>query len=236
VYAHQGEMYLVSSLDLDERIALVAQSEPGYTTMAREITGIEVAAELVRADWGEAAVCFGDVQVCRQVVSYTRRSLDTGMADDEIALTLPERSLATRAVWWTIAPGQRAALAARGLDLAGAAHAAEHASIGLLPLLAACDRWDVGGVSADLHPRTGRLTVFVYDGHAGGAGFAERGFATADRWLAATAEAIAGCECAAGCPSCIQSPKCGNGNEPLSKRGAIALLDCLLAGRPAQSG
>ncbi len=236
VYAHQGEMYLVSTLDLDERIALVEQSDPGYTTMAREITGIEVAAELVRADWGEAAVCFGDVQVCRQVVSYTRRSLDTGMVDDEIALTLPERSLATRAVWWTIAPGQRAALAARGVDLAGAAHAAEHASIGMLPLLAACDRWDVGGVSADLHPRTGRLSVFVYDGHTGGAGFAERGFATADRWLAATAEAIAGCECTAGCPSCIQSPKCGNGNEPLSKQGAIALLDCLLAGRPAQAG
>ena len=235
VYPHQGEMYLVSRLDLDERIALVEQSDPGYTTMAREITGIEVAAELVRADWGEAAVCFGDVQVSRQVVSYTRRSLETGMLDDEIGLDLPERSLATRAVWWTISSSQRAALAARGVDLAGAAHAAEHASIGMLPLLAACDRWDVGGVSADLHPRTGRLTVFVYDGHVGGAGFAERGFATAGHWLAATAEAIASCECTAGCPSCIQSPKCGNGNEPLAKQGAIALLHCLLAGRPVSS-
>jgi DEAD/DEAH box helicase domain-containing protein len=236
VYPHQGEMYLVSRLSLDERIALVEQADPGYTTMAREITGIEVAAELIRSDWGEAAVCFGDVQVSRQVVSYTRRSLETGMADDEIGLELPERSLATRAVWWTISPAQRARLAAGGVDLAGAAHAAEHAAIGMLPLLAACDRWDVGGVSADLHPRTGRLTVFVYDGHTGGAGFAERGFATAARWLAATAEAIAGCDCSAGCPSCIQSPKCGNGNHPLAKGGAIALLGCLLAGAPAGPG
>jgi DEAD/DEAH box helicase domain-containing protein len=236
VYPHQGEMYVVRRLDLTDRIALVEQADPGYATVAREVTGIEVAAELVRASWGEAAVCFGDVQVSRQVVSYTRRSLETGMVDDEIGLDLPERSLATRAVWWTISPAQRASLAADGVDLAGAAHAAEHASIGMLPLLAACDRWDVGGVSADLHPKTGRLTVFVYDGHAGGAGFAERGFATAGRWLAATAEAIASCECTGGCPSCIQSPKCGNGNQPLAKDGAIALLNRLLAGRPAESG
>jgi DEAD/DEAH box helicase domain-containing protein len=233
VYPHQGEIYLVRRLDLDEQVALVEQSDPGYITMAREITGIEVAAELQRAKWGQAAVCFGDVQVSRQVVSYTARSLETGMADDEIPLDLPERSLPTKAVWWTISPRQRAGLAARGVDLAGAAHAAEHASIGMLPLLAACDRWDVGGVSADLHPHTGRLTVFVYDGHAGGAGFAERGFGTAAQWLAATADAIASCECTAGCPSCIQSPKCGNGNEPLAKQGAIALLGCLLAGAPA---
>ena len=231
VYPHQGELYLVASLDLEDRVALVQLADPGYATVPREITSIEVAAELTRADWGEAAICFGDVGVCRQVVSFARRSLDTGMVTDEVVLDLPERSLATKAVWWTISPGQRAALAAAGIDLPGAAHAAEHASIGMLPLLAACDRWDVGGVSADLHPRTGQLTVFVYDGHAGGAGFAERGFATAGDWLAATAEAIAGCECTAGCPSCIQSPKCGNGNEPLSKPGAVALLTCLLAGR-----
>jgi DEAD/DEAH box helicase domain-containing protein len=137
-------------------------------------------------------------------------------------------------VWWTISAGQRAALMRRGVDLPGAAHAAEHAAIGLLPLVAACDRWDVGGVSADLHPATGKLTVFVYDGHAGGAGFAERGFAAAAAWLTATAQAISDCECTAGCPSCIQSPKCGNGNHPLAKRDAVTLLRCLLAGSPQQ--
>jgi DEAD/DEAH box helicase domain-containing protein len=174
-------------------------------------------------------VHFGDVRVTRQVTSFTRRRPDTGQLIGEEVLDLPSRTLRTRAVWWTISAGQRADLAGAGVDLPGAAHAAEHAAIGLLPLVAACDRWDVGGVSADLHPETGRLTIFVYDGHDGGAGFAERGFAAAEQWVRATALAIASCECAAGCPSCIQSPKCGNGNEPLSKPGSLALLDRLLA-------
>ena len=232
VYSHQGETYLVSRLDLDERVALVEQCEPGYATTAREITSIEVTTELQRTEWGPAAVSFGDVLVTRQVVSYARRSAETGLVIGEDILDLPERRLPTRAVWWTIASAQRAALAGSGIDLPGAAHAAEHAAIGLLPLVAACDRWDVGGVSADLHPATGKLTVFVYDGHVGGAGFAERGFAAARAWLSATAEAIASCECAAGCPACIQSPKCGNGNHPLAKDDAVALLRCLLAGAP----
>jgi DEAD/DEAH box helicase domain-containing protein len=230
VYSHQGETYLVSRLDLEDRVALVEACEPGYATIAREITSIEVTSELQRTDWGPAAVCYGDVLVTRQVVSYARRSAETGLIIGEDVLDLPERRLPTRAVWWTIAPAQRASLAASGADLPGAAHAAEHAAIGLLPLVAACDRWDVGGVSADLHPATGKLTVFVYDGHAGGAGFAERGYAAAQAWLSATAEAIAGCECTAGCPACIQSPKCGNGNHPLAKDDAVVLLRCLLAG------
>jgi DEAD/DEAH box helicase domain-containing protein len=229
VYSHQGELYVVTRLDLDDRIALVEAGDPGYATIAREVTSIEIAAELTRQEWGCAGVYFGDVQVRRQVISYARRSAETGLVLGEDVLDLPERRLATKAVWWTAAAPQRAALAAAGVDLPGAAHAAEHAAIGLLPLVAACDRWDVGGVSADLHPATGRLTVFVYDGQAGGAGFAERGFAAARTWLTATADAIADCECTAGCPSCVQSPKCGNGNYPLAKDGAVALLRCLLA-------
>ncbi len=230
VYQHQGETYLVTKLDLAERIALVELGDPGYATVTREVTSVELVSELACADWGPARISFGDVLVTRQVVSYARRSAETGLLLGEDLLDLPERRLPTRAVWWTISAEQRAALATAGIDLPGAAHAAEHAAIGLLPLVAACDRWDVGGVSADLHPATGRLTVFVYDGHAGGAGFAERGFAAAAAWLTATADAIADCECAAGCPSCIQSPKCGNGNHPLAKDGAVTLLRSLLAG------
>jgi DEAD/DEAH box helicase domain-containing protein len=162
------------------------------------------------------------------VTSFVRRRSDNGRSLGETALDLPPRTLCTRAMWWTISAGQAERLALAGVDLPGAAHAAEHASIGLLPLFATCDRWDIGGVSTELHPATGRLTVFVYDGHEGGAGFAERGFGAARRWLTATRQAIASCECEAGCPSCIQSPKCGNGNSPLSKTGALALLDTLL--------
>src|SRR5580693_7672755 len=233
VYPHQGKIYLVTRLDLAECVALVQPCDPGYTTSARELTVVEVAATTQRADWGPAEVGFGDVLVTRQVVSFARRRVDTGQPIGVLPLDLPPRTLRTRAVWWTISPEQRAGLADAGVDLPGAAHAAEHASIGLLPLVASCDRWDVGGVSYELHPATGRLTVFVYDGHDGGAGFAERGFRAARDWLGATVQAIASCECAAGCPSCIQSPKCGNGNEPLSKDGAVRLLECLLGNVPA---
>jgi DEAD/DEAH box helicase domain-containing protein len=231
VYMHQGEMYLVEELDLAGGVALVRAADPGYTTSARQITAIEVGRQLRSASWGEGAVHFGDVRVRREVVGYTRRSLPTGRVLGTAPLALPAQTLRTRAVWWTVAASLRDRLAGRGVDLAGAAHAAEHASIGLLPLFAACDRWDVGGVSADLHPATGMLTVFVYDGHDGGAGFAERGYVAAREWLCATADAIRGCECQTGCPSCIQSPKCGNGNEPLSKPGAITLLETLLTER-----
>ncbi|HET7248145.1 MAG TPA: DEAD/DEAH box helicase [Streptosporangiaceae bacterium] len=233
VYLHQGELYLVTALDLAEGVALVEPGDPGYVTSAREVTGIDVVSELRQASWGPATVSFGEVDVVRQVTSFTRRNPETGQPLGEEVLDLPPRALRTRAVWWTISAGQRDALRRRGVDLAGAAHAAEHTAIGLLPLFASCDRMDIGGVSADLHPATGQLTVFVYDGNAGGAGFAERGFAVAQAWLRATAEAIGSCECQAGCPSCVQSPKCGTGNEPLAKDGAVLLLETLLAGAPA---
>ena len=186
-------------------------------------------AELREQEWGPGAVHFGEVEVVRQVTSFTRRHAETRQLLGEEALDLPPRTLRTRAVWWTISASQRTALLDAGVDLPGAAHAAEHTAIGLLPLFASCDRMDIGGVSADLHPATGLLTVFVYDGTAGGAGFAERGFAVARDWLTATAEAITSCECQTGCPSCIQSPKCGTGNDPLTKEGALLLLRALLA-------
>src|ERR1700722_14581527 len=230
VYLHQGESYLVSRLDLADRVALVEAGDPGYTTQARDVTDIDLIAERRRVPWGAADLMLADVQVTRQVTGYTRiRSGKRGRKRREpaVPLDLPQRTLSTVAVAWTI-PNECVAPLAGG-DLGGAAHAAEHAAIGLLPLFATCDRWDVGGLSTELHPAPGQLTVFVYDGHAGGAGFAERGFAVAAGWLTATRDAIASCPCEAGCPSCVQSPKCGNGNSPLSKSGAVALLDLLLA-------
>jgi DEAD/DEAH box helicase domain-containing protein len=230
VYVHQGETYLVGHLDLADRVALVEPCDLGYTTTARDVTEIEARGTLRHMPWGEGEVNFGDVQVTRQVTCFTRRRADNGAPLGDTPLDLPPRCLLTRAVWWTVSAAGRDRLAAAGTDLAGAAHATEHAAIGLLPLFATCDRWDIGGVSADLHPATGKLSVFVYDGYDGGAGFAERGFEAARDWLSATRQAISGCDCEAGCPSCVQSPKCGTANHPLSKRGAVAFLDVLLAG------
>jgi DEAD/DEAH box helicase domain-containing protein len=147
----------------------------------------------------------------------------------EEPLDLPERTLRTKAVWWTIPADAIEEAGLATVDLPGAAHAAEHASIGLLPLFATCDRWDIGGVSTAQHSDAGMLTVFVYDGQPGGAGFARRGYDQARRWLETTRDAIEACECVDGCPSCVQSPKCGNGNQPLSKSGAVRLLSVLLS-------
>ena len=232
VYLHQGETWLVTDLDLEESVAVVVAAEPDYSTSAREITDIEILAQRETVAWGAARLSLGDVRVSHQVVSFLKRKVPSGEVIGEEPLDLPERILQTTAVWWTIPDHVLAESGLSEADLPGAAHAAEHASIGLLPLFATCDRWDIGGVSTALHPDTGQLTVFVHDGHPGGAGFAERGFHAAAPWLRATREAIASCACAEGCPSCVQSPKCGNQNNPLDKPGAIVLLDLLLEGGP----
>ncbi len=230
VYLHMGETFLVEALDLEENVAVVKRADPDYSTSAREVTDIEIASEREHVSWGPGRVSYGAVRVSHQVVSFLRRRLPTGEVLGEDPLDLPERTLDTSATWWTLPAAvlDVAGLATR--DLPGAAHAAEHASIGLLPLFATCDRWDIGGVSTAHHLDTGALTVFVYDGHPGGAGFAERGFHAARPWLTATRDAITACRCEDGCPSCVQSPKCGNGNHPLDKVGAVALLDVLLDG------
>jgi DEAD/DEAH box helicase domain-containing protein len=162
------------------------------------------------------------------VVSYQRRRIGSGEVIDTRPLDLPVRDLRTVAVWFTVSPAALAAAGVEPPDFPGALHAAEHAAIGLLPLIATCDRWDIGGLSTANHADTEAPTVFVYDGHPGGAGFAERAYATAAEWLRATREAIHACGCETGCPSCVQSPKCGNGNNPLHKEGAISVLDVVL--------
>jgi DEAD/DEAH box helicase domain-containing protein len=231
VYVHRGETWLVRSLDLEENVAEIEPADPDYSTSAREITDITIVAEREHRSWGECRLSLGEVDVSHQVVSFLRRRQPSGEVIGEEPLDLPERTLRTSAVWWTVSPDTLADAGLAARDLPGAAHAAEHCAIGLLPLFATCDRWDIGGVSTALHADTGRLTVFVYDGHPGGAGFAERGFHAAYDWLTATRDTIVACECSEGCPSCIQSPKCGNQNNPLDKAGARALLDLLL-GQP----
>ena len=231
VYVHQGQAYVVAQFDVEDSHAIVVAGDPGWSTQARSVSAFDI----VRVDrsqvWGAVELCFGSVDVRSQVTSFLRR-LPGGEILGEHALDLPERTLHTKAVWWTMTQEMLDAAGVPEDVVPGAAHAAEHAAIAMLPLVATSDRWDIGGVSTALHPDTCRPTILVYDGHPGGAGFAERGFNAATIWLTATRDAILACECATGCPSCVQSPKCGNGNEPLNKAGAGALLTGVLAGAP----
>lgn len=228
IYVHQGASYLVEELNEAEHCVVVRRVNPDYYTTARDITTVEVLNGLRSEQWGPVGVHFGEVRVTTQVVSFQRKALISHEVLGEEPLDLGARDLFTKAVWITI---PEPTLAASGLipaQFPGALHAAEHASIGLLPLVASSDRWDIGGVSTALHADTEQPTIFVYDGHPGGAGFAERGYERIRIWLRATLEAIEACECDAGCPSCVQSPKCGNKNNPLDKAGAIALLSGVL--------
>jgi len=231
VYLHQGEVWTVTDLDLDAGVAEVRAGDPGYVTNARSLSDVTILEVASRTTLGAADLMFGTIEVNSQVVSYLAKSTETGTVLAETLLDLPMQTHRTEAVWWTLDEAVLAQAAALLGDQAGAAHAAEHAAIGLLPLIATCDRWDIGGLSTLLHPQTGTLTVFIYDGRAGGAGIARSGFDNAQRWLTVTRERIADCACAQGCPSCVQSPKCGNQNHPLDKAGAIALLDLLIGRR-----
>jgi DEAD/DEAH box helicase domain-containing protein len=227
VYVHQGLSYVVDNLDLTDAVALVHAEDPTWTTHPRDVTSLAVLSVRSYRDAGPVGLFLGEVEVSAQVTSYQRRRL-TGEIIDTRPLDLPVRRLRTVAVWWTVSARSLADAGVEAGDLPGALHAAEHGAIGLLPLVASCDRWDIGGVSAAAHPDTDAPTVFVYDGHPGGAGFAERAYAVASHWLRATRAVIAECGCERGCPSCVQSPKCGNGNSPLNKPGAVRILDLVL--------
>ncbi|OBF86762.1 DEAD/DEAH box helicase [Mycobacterium sp. 852002-51163_SCH5372311] len=233
VYLHQGETYLVDSLDIEDGIAFVHAGDPGYATFAREVTDISVTGIGERLPFGEVTLGLVPVTVTHQVVGYLRRRL-TGEVIDFTELDMPKHTLPTTAVMYTVTPE---ALLDNNIELPripGSLHAAEHAAIGLLPLVASCDRGDIGGMSTAIGP-DGLPSVFVYDSYPGGAGFAERGFRQASTWLGATAAAIEACECPGGCPSCVQSPKCGNGNDPLDKAGAVQVLRLVLAALAGES-
>jgi DEAD/DEAH box helicase domain-containing protein len=226
IYLHQGDAYRVLRLDFATRHALVERDESGYFTEPRVHTDLAILGERTSRPLGasETVASFGDVCVTQQVVEYRRKQLASETVLSVHALEMPEQELRTTALWLTLPERVVRDLEAQGLDLAGGIHAVEHAAIGLLPLFAMCDRWDIGGVSYPVHPETERATIFVYDGYPGGVGVTEKGFELLDGLLARTLEVIESCPCETGCPSCIQSPKCGNLNEPLDKQAAVHLL------------
>ena len=235
VYLHLGEQWQITHYDAAGRSALARPNTGNWFTQAVGVFDLRVITDERQARLPGALAHLGAVELSSQVTGYLRRDEVTGTVWDSTPLDLPARRFATRAAWWTVEP---AVLASTGLSeaaLPGAAHAAEHAAIGLLPAFAPCDRWDIGGLSTAFHPDTGLLTVFVHDGHPGGAGFADRAFEVMPAWLEATLDLLRQCPCEAGCPRCVVSPKCGNGNHPLDKAAAASLLAAVLGVQAAAS-
>ncbi len=231
IYLHQGEPYLVSQLDLAGRCARAAPADVPYYTQARETTDIRVVKTLQEKQAGLARCCLGEVEVTTTVVGFRRKMQFTEKVVGEDYLDLPPSRFDTVAVWFDIPGAALARIEGDRLDLAGGLHAAEHACIALLPLFALCDRNDLGGVSTPFHPNTGKPQIFIYDAHPGGTGIAEKGFELIGDLWRETLRAVDDCPCEDGCPGCIQSPKCGNNNQPLDKRAARAILEALA--RPA---
>jgi DEAD/DEAH box helicase domain-containing protein len=226
VYLHMGESYLVRELNLDTMYAVVDAFSGNWYTQAKKETMTQIV-EPRRTEWRLGMeVVFGEIEVTEQVVAYERKTLSSQERIEVVPLELPATTFATEAIWYLPEPYQLAELDEMP-RLLGTLHAAEHALIAILPLWAMCDRWDIGGLSTNVHPQTGRPTVFVYDGHPGGVGITERGFRQFEGWVADTAEMIRGCPCSDGCPSCVQSPKCGNLNDMLDKSGALTFLSRL---------
>jgi DEAD/DEAH box helicase domain-containing protein len=228
VYLHLGEQYVVEALDLESRVALVSPASVDWYTQVKKDT--ETAIEEVERTERALGVelHFGRVSVSEQVVAYARKSVRDGSTIEVVPMLMPETTFETEAVWFCPEPNHLEDLE-RMPVLLGTLHAAEHALIALLPLWAMCDRWDIGGLSTNVHFQTGRPTIFVYDGHAGGVGITARGFDRFAGWVEDTVHLLERCPCTSGCPSCVQSPKCGNLNEPLDKAGARTLLQRMRA-------
>jgi DEAD/DEAH box helicase domain-containing protein len=242
VYLHLGRSYLVQRLDLDGRTVLVDDFDGAFYTQVKTDKNVLVAGQAGLRSLPGANLFFGELEVTEQVIAYQKRDLTDQHIIDTISLDLPEQTFTTQAFWLAIpqhtiekALAALAALAETDAAAAsdqpatpGSLHAAEHALIALLPLYAMCDRWDIGGLSTAWHWQTDAASIFVYDGYQGGIGLARRGYKAFESLAADARALIAECPCESGCPSCVQSPKCGNLNEPLSKAGAVALLEATL--------
>ena len=230
IYLHQGESYLITRLDLTGKVAYAEPNAGNYYTATKELHDLHIIKERESIKTGPVEVTVGDVEVTVNVVGFKKMRQFTEEVIGEEPLDLPPITFPTVALWFGVPPQALASIAESGLDFAGGLHAVEHAAIGILPLFALCDRNDIGGVSTPLHPDTGRAQVFIYDAYPGGIGISEKGYEMIEELWKATLRVIAECPCEDGCPSCVQSPKCGNNNKPLDKAAAKIILEGLVKG------
>jgi DEAD/DEAH box helicase domain-containing protein len=230
VYLHHGTAYLVRKLDLRRRVVQIAKTRVPYYTRALTEKSTDLHDPLEQKRLGELTVGLGRLTVTQQVVGFEKRSVQTREKLSEHRLDLPPLTFETDGFWMAFPDAWLQPMPAAGLDVLGGLHAAEHAAIGMLPLVVLCDRNDLGGFATQLQPQLKAAAVIVYDGVPGGAGLARPAFDQIRRVLAVTLEALRSCDCESGCPSCVQSPRCGSGNRPLDKAAAIRLLAQAAAG------
>ncbi len=228
VYLHQGDSYLVTDLDLISHIAYALPTNAHYYTQSKDLTDLDILQTKDQKQVGHTTIYMGTVQVTTTVVAFKKKRVYTEEVLGEEPLDLPPQPFETVALWFDMPPEIEHHLAQEGLDFAGGLHATEHAAIAMLPLFALCDRNDIGGVSTPFHPDTGQAQIFIYDAHPGGVGIAEKGFELIEALWRETLKLISECPCEDGCPSCVQSPKCGNNNQPLDKKAAQLILERLL--------
>ena len=229
IYLHLGRSYEVERLDVEDRRAIVSEFDGDWYTRPKKETEVYIERTLEQREVAGVQLNFGEVSVTEQVIAFQRVSISDQEPIDIVALELPEQNFVTQALWYVLPERLSAALPSD--VLLGSLHATEHCQIAVLPLIAMCDRWDIGGLSTNVHFQTGRSTIFIYDGHPGGVGITQRGYEQFERLLGDAERLIAECPCESGCPSCVQSPKCGNLNEPLHKAGALELMGLMRAHR-----
>jgi DEAD/DEAH box helicase domain-containing protein len=228
-----GRSFEVSALDVDSRRAIVKPFDGDWYTQPREETDVYIERIEAKREALGVELFFGSISVTKQVLAFERKRVGEDGRDegfDFVALDLPEQSFPTKGLWYVLPESMTGPAELPGETLLGALHASEHSQIAVLPLLAMCDRWDIGGLSTNVHPQTGRPTIFIYDGHPGGVGISRRGYDEFRRLVEDAARLVGECPCEEGCPSCVQSPKCGNLNDHLHKAGSVQLMGAMLGG------
>ncbi len=229
VYLHRGRTYVIEEVDPGRAAIRAKEANVSWFTRTRGQKSTDILEETERLAIGRCLVCRGRLRITERITGYEKRATSGNRLLTIVPLDVPPQVFETEGLWYVIPDAVRAGLEERFLHFMGSIHALEHALIGLLPLQVMADRNDFGGISIPLHPQTGLPCVFVYDGLPGGAGLTRQAFAGARELLEATRRVVGACPCEDGCPSCVHSPKCGSGNRPISKQGALALLDELLA-------
>ncbi len=231
IYLHRGRQYRVEALLLEERRVIVKEVDLPYYTQALSAEDAETGDEREAKRLGRVTIRLGGLRISQRIVGYEKRRLYDRARLSRHPLDMPEQVFHTEGLWFGIPDAVKCDLEGRGFDLGGSLHALEHAAIACMPLFALCEKMDIGGLSYTRHHRLDGPGIFIYDGYEGGIGLTRHVFGMAGTWLTASLRVIEECPCERGCPSCVQDPQCGSGNEPLDKEGAIHLLSSILGGR-----